>query len=247
VLRPPYHLGSFVDTTIGFEDFQARLSSSFRRSMRSARKKAVKEHGLEFERITGIEAARPELFAEFVRVEASGWKGANGSAIACHPDRVAFYTALTQRLARRGWLEWNLERLDGAVVAAHLGVRFGPSVLLPKGGYDEAHARFQPGNLLFWEVFARCFADETVHEVNFLSEKPWMGLWKMEHATYQDLVVVPRRPAATLSGLLEVAEPRRRASEYVHARPELLHRVEETRRRVEQARRWAAARGRGRS
>jgi CelD/BcsL family acetyltransferase involved in cellulose biosynthesis len=214
ILRLASDTGSFVDTTGSFEEYQSRMSSSFRRSLRSARRKAEQEHVLDFEVVSGPDAADDQLLADFFRVEAAGWKGQAGSAIACHPDRVAFYTALARRLARRGWLEWNLARFDGTVVAAHFGVRFGPSLVLPKGGYDESFNRFAPGNLLFWDVFSRSFANGT-EEVNFLTDKPWMRIWKMNASQYHNLIVTPRHhPVAATTSLLTAAEVRRHASEY---------------------------------
>jgi CelD/BcsL family acetyltransferase involved in cellulose biosynthesis len=229
VLTTPGYLGSLVDTSEPFDVFSARLSSSFKRSIRSARKRLEREHTLSFEFVGGPEAADPALLQEFLRVEASGWKGAGGSAIACSPRRVAFYTALARRLAHRGWLEWNLARVDGRVAAAHFGVRFDSSVLLPKGGYDEAYAGYAPGNLLFWELFTRAFADPAIDDVNFQTDKPWMQLWKMRQDSYAGLVVTPREPVATLSALLAAAEPRRRASDYAREHPEVQQLVDDTR------------------
>jgi CelD/BcsL family acetyltransferase involved in cellulose biosynthesis len=219
LLRPSDEQGSFVDTSGSFEEFQSRLSSSFRRSLRSARRKAEQEHVVDFEVVSGPDAADDQLLAEFFRVEAAGWKGKAGSAIVCHPDRVAFYTVLARRLARRGWLEWNLARFDGTVIAAHFGVRFGASLVLPKGGYDESFSRFAPGNLLFWDVFARSFENGT-EEVNFLTDMPWMQIWKMRASTYHNVILSPRRhPVATLASTLVAAEPRRHARELVEQHP----------------------------
>lgn len=227
---PVVAAGRFVDTTGPFEVFEKQLSSSFRRSLRGARRKAEAEHSVHFEVVTGQEAARADLFEDFLRVEASGWKGEAGTAIACDPADVAFYTTLTRRLAARGWLEWNLLRFDGVVVAAHLGVRLGSSLLLPKGGYDESLARFAPGNVLFWEVFSRAFADDTV-EVNFLTEMPWMQIWHMEQSMYHDVVIGPRTGIASVTSRFEAAEPRRRLGELAERHP----RVDTALRRLREA------------
>jgi CelD/BcsL family acetyltransferase involved in cellulose biosynthesis len=221
--------GSFVDTSGSFEEFQSSLSSSFRRSLRSAMRKAEQEHVLDFEVVSGPDAADDQLLADFFRVEAAGWKGQAGSAIICHPDRVAFYSALARRLARRGWLEWNLARLDGTVVAAHFGVRFGASLVLPKGGYDESFSRFAPGNLLFWDVFSRSFENGT-EEVNFLTDMPWMKIWKMRASTYQNVILSPRRhPVATVASALVATEPRRHARELTERHPWLVDGLQRSR------------------
>lgn len=219
VLRPLVGAGRFADTTGTWEGFEKQLSKSFRRTLRSARRKAQAEHRVRFEVVGGEEAARPDLLEHFLRIEASGWKGEAGTAIACDPERVAFYTTLTRRLAARGWLEWNLLRFDDAVVAAHLGIRLGTSLTLPKAAYDAALARFSPGHLLDREVFARAFADQTV-EVNWLTDAPWMHVWPMDRTDYHDLVLVSPRPGlGQLTSWIEAAEPRQRFSDVVAERP----------------------------
>ena len=173
VLHPVSSQGSLVRTTGPQGDFEATLHSNFRRNLRKARNRAGRDHSVAFRFVGGAEAQNPELLKRFLKVENSGWKGTTGTAIARSPQLVAFYEALTRRLAQRGWLEWHTMEFDGEPVACHLAVRLGGAVALPKIGYDETYARYGPGNLLFRELLDRSFDDPTVDEVNCLTDQPW--------------------------------------------------------------------------
>jgi CelD/BcsL family acetyltransferase involved in cellulose biosynthesis len=231
VLRPVTARGLLVDTTGSFDDFAAALNKSFKKSLRSARNRAARDHGLTFDVVSGPEAAQPELLEHFLRVERSSWKAASGTTVACNAAEVAFYSALSRRLARRGWLEWHLALVHDVPVAVNFMVRFGASLLLPKGVYDDKYAKYGLGNLLFWEAVSRSYADDTCEELNVLTDIPWMHVWHMQDARYHDIIVGSRGPVSTVCSLLEAWEPRRRAADYLRNHPELEERVRRATRR----------------
>ena len=221
-----------LDTTGPFTDYYGSLNRTFRKSRRHARNRAQADYGLEFEYVSGAEAARPHLLETFLRIEASGWKGRGGTAIACDPELVAFYRSLCRRLARRGWLEWHLAKFGGTVVAADLAIRFGRTLVSWRIGYDENFSRYSPGSLLDKEVLVRAFADEGIDELNCLSNPPWMHVWHMSRATYTDLIISPRHHAATLSGALEAAALPKRLAEVAKDPPRICRHVRFVRSRL---------------
>jgi CelD/BcsL family acetyltransferase involved in cellulose biosynthesis len=92
-------------------------------------------------------AALEQALADFVALEAGGWKGRQGTAFACDPAALAFIRAVV--LEGGGAPAARIEHLtlDGKPVGAclHL-VSAGYSVTF-KIAYDEAHARTAPGIL----------------------------------------------------------------------------------------------------
>ncbi len=84
----------------------------------------------------------------FLRLEASGWKGTEGSAMACRPENAAFFREMTQAAAEQGRLQMLGLFRDGQPLALKC------NLLAPPGGYafkiafDEAEARNSPGVLL---------------------------------------------------------------------------------------------------
>ena len=231
VTSPLRARGSLVPTTTSFETFESELPPNFRRNLRKGRNRARREHSMDAEFIAGPEAGRPKLLQEFLEVESSGWKASAGTAIACSPAQSRFYAALTRRLARRGWLEWQRLSLDGTVAAAHLAVRFGGALVLPKIGFDERFARLGPGNLLFREAAVRAFGDDSIQEINCLSDMSWHRNWQMPQSTYQDLLVRPRGLTSLVSGLRESAELWERSRALADRVPGLLPAIQRARKR----------------
>jgi CelD/BcsL family acetyltransferase involved in cellulose biosynthesis len=230
VLRPVSSRGSLVRTTGPRGDFEATMHGNFRRNLRKAANRAARDHSVAFQFVGGAEAQNPELLKRFLHVESSGWKGATGTAIARSPQLVAFYEALTRRLAQRGWLEWHTMEFDREPVACHLAVRFGGAVALPKIGYDEMYARYGPGNLLFRELLERSFNDPTVDEVNCLTDQPWHNNWGMRKVGYADVMISPRGPVATTASIVEMWKPVARA--HAHRPARLLRQLRRTRERL---------------
>ena len=235
VLSPLSSWGSLVPTTGTRSDFEATLHGNFRRNLRKAANRVAREHAVAFEFVGGEEAQDPTYLTRFLRVEASGWKGETGTAIARSPELVAFYETLTRRLAQRGWLEWQTMALDGEPVACHLAVRLGGAVALPKIGYDERFARFGPGNLLFKELLDRSFADPATDEVNCLTDQPWHANWGMPQIGYAEVLVGPRDPVSTTAGLVEMWKPETRA--YAGSHPRLLEQLRRAQERLDRVRR----------
>ncbi len=199
--------GSVVDTRGSLDEFDAGLSTNFRRNLRKARNRSQREHQASWRFHRGEQARPIELLQRFLDLEAAGWKGEAGTAIGCSTELVDFYATLTRRLSDRGWLEWQFLDLDGAPAAGHLAVRFGGSLSLVKIAYDESFSRLGPGNLLFHQTVARAFADEGVDEINCVTDMAWHENWHMSKAAYSDMVVSPRRLLPTAAGAVELAVP----------------------------------------
>ena len=85
--------------------------------------------------------------AEFMQLEASGWKGRAGSALACREDDRRFVAAVFGEAHRRGRLLITGLDLDGRPLARHIMLTAGEGAVSFKLAYDEAHASCSPGIL----------------------------------------------------------------------------------------------------
>ncbi|MEQ1725024.1 MAG: GNAT family N-acetyltransferase [Sphingopyxis sp.] len=85
---------------------------------------------------------------EFLSLEASGWKGANGSAIASQAGTEAFFRAAILAAHARGGLCFTALRLDGRAIAMLLTLINGSAGFSFKTAFDEVYARYSPGVLL---------------------------------------------------------------------------------------------------
>ena len=138
-----------------FDTFERGLSRNRRRSLRRGRRQLEAEGEVTFDVHTGLyglDAVLDELFA----VEASGWKGERGSAIASNPNTHRFYTEVARWAAERGWLRVATLCLDGRAVASDYSIAFGGAWYSLKSGYDERYRRFGPGALLLREQLRHC-------------------------------------------------------------------------------------------
>jgi hypothetical protein len=106
-------------------DVESRLGANFRRNLRKASNRLERTPGATIRFLDGSDAGA-DVLSDFLALEASGWKGRAGTALATTAASVAFYRSFVERARRRGWLEWHLLSIEGRLAAAHLAVRFGP-------------------------------------------------------------------------------------------------------------------------
>jgi CelD/BcsL family acetyltransferase involved in cellulose biosynthesis len=84
----------------------------------------------------------------FLALEASGWKGRLGSALAIDPSSAAFFRDAFLAAHEAGRLEALALRLDGKSVAMLVNLIAPPGAFSFKTAIDEEYARFSPGVLL---------------------------------------------------------------------------------------------------
>ncbi|HEX8963365.1 MAG TPA: GNAT family N-acetyltransferase [Rhodocyclaceae bacterium] len=120
---------------------------------------------------------------DFLRIEASGWKGTRGcrSAIALNPHVEAFYREVARRFGADRNCAINLLRLDGKTIAAQYALIDGRRMNLLKIAYDEAYAAEAPGSRLLHDVLAWCCASGEIDELSLVTGPQWaQGRWNPE-------------------------------------------------------------------
>ena len=198
ILRPVGR-GSYLKTHGDLDIYTGNISKNFRASLRKSNNKFSKLDDISYKFITGDKATESSL-TDFLELEASGWKGQGGTAIACNEDLADFYRALARRLAECGWLEWHFIYANDELLAAHFAIRMNRSLILPKIAYNEKYASCSPGNLLFKRMIERAFESDTIDEINCLTDYPWHRKWNMQLSNYYTLWVFPYRPLSLLLG-----------------------------------------------
>jgi CelD/BcsL family acetyltransferase involved in cellulose biosynthesis len=96
----------------------------------------------------------------FLALEASGWKGRLGSALAVDPASAAFFRDAFLGAHEAGRLEALALRLDGKPVAMLVNLIAPPGAFSFKTAIDEDYARFSPGVLLQIENLRLLARDE---------------------------------------------------------------------------------------
>ncbi len=137
-------------------------------------------------------------FDDFCRIEASGWKGAQGTGTATSLSGPASAYCrelfLLDEAGCRG--EVNLLRLDGRTIAAQFCLISGRARFVLKIGFDEAHSRLGPGQLLMDEMLRRSCADPGIVELNVVSNQPWHRDWHPDSTPVHDYMLLRNRALA---------------------------------------------------
>ena len=89
-----------------------------------------------------------EAVDEFLRLEAAGWKGREGTALAASSGDARFFHSACERLAARGRLQLLALEGGGRTAAMQCNILAGDALFAFKVAYDEQLARFSPGILM---------------------------------------------------------------------------------------------------
>ena len=120
------------------------LDSRKRKELRRQRRR-LEDHGpLQDVAATSPEAVAAAL-ADFLTLEAAGWKGRAGTAAAIDPRVASFMTEAVAALAVRGRVRIDRLLLSGRSIAAAITLFSEQAAWFWKIAYDEDHARASPG------------------------------------------------------------------------------------------------------
>ena len=86
--------------------------------------------------------------ADFLALEAKGWKGNAGTALAADPRSASFFREIIANAFAAGRLETLRLALDGKAIAMLVNFHAPPGAFSYKIAFDEAYARYSPGVLI---------------------------------------------------------------------------------------------------
>lgn len=121
---------------------------------------------LTFERATEPRTVH-ERVEQFLALEHSGWKGAQGTSFLSRPDHARFARhAYGGGAGGMGLASVDSLLLDGLPIAMSVNIGRGGAVFTPKCAFDETYRRFGPGLVLEYLVIEAFYADETVSQMD---------------------------------------------------------------------------------
>ena len=127
--------------------WDAAVRAKKRKELRRQANRLAEEGAAQFRRWQADEAPGPWVDA-FLKLEARGWKGRAGSALASHSDTQAWFRAIVPAAAAAGRLDMRALDLDGRPLAMLVNFLCPPGGFSFKTAFDEEYARFSPGVLL---------------------------------------------------------------------------------------------------
>ena len=136
-------------------------------------------------------AAVAAALADFLALEADGWKGRAGTAAAANSAIRQFVMRAAADLAAQGRVAIHSLRVGERPAAACIVLRAGQNAWCWKIAYDEAYARFSPGAQLLVRVTEDLLNDATVTNADSLatSNHPLIDhIWR-ERRTISDRLI----------------------------------------------------------
>jgi hypothetical protein len=149
-----------------FEDWQAANFDTKRRKELKRLRNRLDEQG-DLKALTLVKNADATPFIDaFLKLEATGWKGNRGTALAKQPSvATATRHALTALHALGKLRFWSLQ-LDGMIIASLFAYADGNKLCLGKIAYDESFGKYSPGVLLILHATEDIFREGTITEVD---------------------------------------------------------------------------------
>jgi len=149
--------------------FDEWLASNFdhkrRKELKRLRNRLAEQGDLKFESLNQF-SDLPRFVDGLLELEANGWKGKRGTAIASNEAAAQSFWQICENLQATGKLRFWQLTLNGKVIASLFGKIEGKRGWIVKIAYDEAFARFSPGVLLIINVTQALFAEGGVRLVD---------------------------------------------------------------------------------
>lgn len=174
-----------------------RMSGDNRKNLRRRRRRLEEQLGAPLEVVDRARRRWDGAVDDFMRLEASGWKGRQGRAIAVRPGHADFFRRLCDSYQREGRLQLLSLESTGRPVAMACNVIAGDAVFCFKVGYDDHFARYSPGLQLELDVLAVFHDDPGVE---------WLDSCSSETEAVPNRLFPDRRPLDAL--LVELTWPR---------------------------------------
>lgn len=176
----------------GAETFEASLSAKWKSNLRN-REKRIGALGTCVHRIvSGPAADLRSRLDECFALEASGWKGAEGSAIASHPITRRFYRTIAEDAAAAGTLRLHTLDSGGRLVAFQLDLEEHGVEYVLKIGYEPELSKLSPGGLLLRRVIASAIARGLTRVDLLGDDMPWKRDWTDRRRAHQTFLAFGR-------------------------------------------------------
>lgn len=130
-------------------------SRHFRHELRRCARILTREMGQE-PRLVRRTNPDQQALEQFYELEASGWKGREGSAIKCAPQTRNFYNQVSQVAAAGGYFCLHSLEVNNRMLAGAFSVQSADCLYPLKIAYDESLRRGAPGQVMFDRILDEC-------------------------------------------------------------------------------------------
>jgi CelD/BcsL family acetyltransferase involved in cellulose biosynthesis len=158
-----------IGVTGNWPDYRRTWSKNHRRNMTKATNRAEQDGDVDLELHTSFpnDVVAPLLRRGF-QIEDRSWKGKAGTSVLRTPGMFEFYVEQARLLAQSGYLRVAFLNFRGRPIAFEYCLSAKGTFHSFKTGYDEAFARYSPGQLLTQLLLNRLFEDSDHDQVDFM-------------------------------------------------------------------------------
>ena len=193
----PSGAAPYLQLTSNWNDYLTSLGSKFRQNLRNRLGRLSQFGEPTLEVLAAPDAIRAGR-EDAQRLEDSGWKGAQGTAIGSDGAVQRFYTLLTERANECPWLRLLFLSVGGRRIATSYAAVYANKLFLLKTGYDPEFAKCSPFKLLTYFALQRAF-DQGYTEFDFLGDtEPWKLEWTSTTRPHEWLFVFAGTPRGRL-------------------------------------------------
>lgn len=168
------------------------LRSSFKYKLRNRLKRLALKGEVAFDMASTAQDVSNAL-PKFYQLEASGWKGAQGTAVVQQPSVKRLYDELVRAC---GDVRIALLNVAGTPIAAQVYRASGRTLFMFKTAYDEAYGLYVPGHLVTARV-VQYGIQHGMTALDFLADNaPWKEIWATDFIRHHRMLLF----APTLAG-----------------------------------------------
>jgi CelD/BcsL family acetyltransferase involved in cellulose biosynthesis len=177
---------SAIALPVTWEEYLGQLSSEDQKNLARYARRLEKRYAVQMYRCSD-ESQLPKCLESLFKHHQARWEAAGERGSFGAEERRSFYYELSRSLLPQNLLDlWVLE-LNGAVVAAQFGFRYGSQVFQLQEGNDPEYAPDRVGFLLRGHVMKELIA-QGVRTYDFLGGEPgYKARWGAESRQYLDL------------------------------------------------------------
>jgi CelD/BcsL family acetyltransferase involved in cellulose biosynthesis len=200
------HQRARLDATLDAEEAIKSLGAKKVKELRRQRNRLADDGEVAF-KIAAQGADADTALEAFLSLEAAGWKGASGTALAKQAGLAAFIRSAVPAMVKNGAAEVATLSCGGTTVAAGIVLRHFRRAFFVKIAYDESVARSSPGVQLTLDITRRLCADGGIDDADSIAitNHPMIDhIWRSRLAVCDLLLPVqPRRaPLVLLAALI---------------------------------------------
>ena len=201
-----WHPRAFLDATRDADEvLREALSTKKLKELRRQRQRLAGHGAVRFDVARSPEAVASALEV-FLKLEASGWKGRRGTALAQTDGDATFIRRATRALAANGHCQIATLSAGAMAVAAGIVLRHQSRAFFFKIGVDERFAKYSPGVQLTLELTRHLCADRAIASADSTAspDHPMINpIWRGRLAIGD--VLIPLKPTDPVVTLIHAA------------------------------------------